>query len=255
MNRALPSSMPRPGTVLLFHVRLAAVTPGAVAGLRAWLSPDERSRHERFLDAGAALEFVTGRALLRSRLAALAGTDASAWAIGAGTHGRPFAVGPAGAPTVSFNLSHTRGRVVLAVGHRDELGVDVEALDRRVDVLAVAHRYFSADEVRALHALPATLHRERFLTLWTLKEAYLKARGVGLGLPLGAFGFSFRGGRARVRFEAPIVDDPAAWCFATLDLDASHRVAVAQRGRALHVVAMPVPLETLAGLPSPAGAV
>ena len=95
-----------------------------------------------------------------------------------GETGRPSLAPPFAATGLHFNLAHTHGLVVLAAGRVAGVGVDVEALGKRVR-LEVAERYFSAAEVAELSALPVDARAARFLRLWTLKESYLKATGQG----------------------------------------------------------------------------
>src|SRR6185436_18685723 len=93
-------------------------------------------------------------------------------------------------PRLHFNLTNTRGLVACAVSvAHAEVGVDAEALDRSGETVAIADRYFSTEEVRALRALPESAQRQRFFAYWTLKESYIKARGLGLRLPLDQFSF------------------------------------------------------------------
>src|SRR5690606_33310169 len=94
-----------------------------------------------------------------------------------------------------FNLSHTDGLIACAVSRGREVGVDVEWLDRRGGDIDVADRFFSRYEVQALYAQPPERRRDRFFRYWTLKESYIKARGMGLALPLDRFSFELdRGG-------------------------------------------------------------
>src|SRR5690606_35000212 len=88
-----------------------------------------------------------------------------------------------------FNLSHTRGMAVLAVTRAGEVGVDVESVQRRVELLALSERYFAASEHRRIAQLSGPAQREQFFRVWTLKEAYLKACGLGLRIALDSFAF------------------------------------------------------------------
>jgi 4'-phosphopantetheinyl transferase len=85
---------------------------------------------------------------------------------------------------------------------------------------------FSVAERAALHALPAAAQPDRALSLWTLKEAYIKARSLGLSLPLDGFSFSFDSDPPRISFAASISDTPERWTFRTVDL-LGHRISLA----------------------------
>ena len=122
----------------------------------------------------------------------------------------------AGLDTLSFNLSHSRERFVVAVSRAGVVGVDVEysARSRRVERLMT--RYFSPAEQAALMALPAPLRQARFYTLWTLKESYIKAKGMGLALPLADFSFDIapQGEPLGIAFSGSLDNEsPVPWRF------------------------------------------
>ncbi|MDB4929139.1 MAG: 4-phosphopantetheinyl transferase [Myxococcaceae bacterium] len=247
MTGVIPPAPPGPGEVLVCCVEIPrALPPETTARLRAALPDDERARHARYGHEGAAGEFLCGRALLRAALSAWSPVAHDAWRFSLNAHGRPAVEHPAS--EVFFNLSHTRGLVALALGRDPAVGVDVERLDRAVRPLEVADRFFSPDEVAGLRALPDARHRDRFLALWTLKEAYIKARGMGLALPLREFSFAPDDEPVRVRFAPSLDDDAARWRFARVDLDSGHRVAVAARVERLSVRVLRVDLAALAAL-------
>jgi 4'-phosphopantetheinyl transferase len=101
--------------------------------------------------------------------------------IAAGAHGKPFVDSPA-APC--FNVSHSHGLAVIAVTAGFEVGVDLELVDDRVDVAAIARRFLSKEEAAALAALAPAARRTAFFRLWTRKEAHAKASGTGLTVPV-----------------------------------------------------------------------
>jgi 4'-phosphopantetheinyl transferase len=161
----------------------------------AMLSAAEKQRWQRFLQAGDRDRFLHARALTRTVLARYLGdVEPAALAFSQGSWGKPTLAHSAHAQGRQermpfFNLSHTRGMAVLAVTAAAEIGVDVESIDRRVEVLALSERYFSAREHEQILQLSDRQQRERFFAVWTLKEAYLKARGLGLRLALDSFSF------------------------------------------------------------------
>jgi 4'-phosphopantetheinyl transferase len=194
-----------------------------------WLTlfdSDERDRLARTSHAARRREFIVAHALLRLMLAALTGAPATAFRFARGDKGKPALVAPAGLQAVQFNLSHTDGCVVCAAGLGGELGVDVEAAGRKVN-LAVADRYFAASEIAWIHGLPEARRPAGFLRLWTLKEAWIKAIAKGLTQPLQDFAFSFD--PLAVRFAPAIGADPADWRFARPDIGPAHLAALALR--------------------------
>jgi 4'-phosphopantetheinyl transferase len=127
-------------------------------------------------------DFLVARGIVRSVLGAYLGIPPADVRIAAGANGKPFVDSPA-AP--AFNVSHSHGLAVVAVAAGFEVGVDLELVDPRLEVGAVARRFLSADEAAYLSQLVPAPRTSAFLRLWTRKEAYAKAIGDGLTLPIG----------------------------------------------------------------------
>jgi 4'-phosphopantetheinyl transferase len=141
-------------------------------------------------------------------------------------HGRPEIAHPSLDRPLRFNLSHSGGIVACVLGEAQQIGVDVERLDRPPIDPRVIRRYCSEPEQAALAEMPEALRHERFLELWTLKEAYVKARGTGLTLPLRKVSFDVGvEGPGDVSFNG--IDDEARWMFAHTRLEPRHLLAVA----------------------------
>ena len=151
----------------------------------ALLSGDERERAARFRYEVDRSRFVTGRAMLRRILACYVGCDPASVPLVYGEFGKPALAGSAGP---FFNLSHSQDVGLLAISGR-EVGVDVEHPSGQVDD-QVAERFFAGDEVEMLRSLPPGSRMRAFLSCWTRKEAYLKAKGGGLRFPLDRFAVS-----------------------------------------------------------------
>jgi 4'-phosphopantetheinyl transferase len=202
---------------------------GLLQRYAAMMSPDERARHERFMFVKDRHQFLVTRGVLRTLLARYTGAEPRACAFASNAYGRPALMGGA---TVDFNVSHTRGLVACAIARVPEVGVDVEDIERGAFSRDIARRYFSAAEADALDAVPEAARVSRFFDYWTLKEAYIKARGMGLSLPLDGFSMHpAAGGPPRIRFTATIEDDPQSWQFEQFEPSARHRLAVAVRRR------------------------
>jgi len=114
---------------------------------------------------------------------------------------------------IRFNISHTDGMVVCLVSTENEVGVDSELFSRASRLLALAPTVFARQELDELAALPSADRGERAVILWTLKESYIKARGMGLALPLDGFAFRFETGRVRLEVDPALQDDGAEWQF------------------------------------------
>lgn len=200
----------------------------ALAGCRARLTREDLARLEQARFDRNRPARIIGWALARTVLSRHADVAPDAWRFRDGQHGRPDIVGPAGAPPLRFNLSHAAGLVACAVTLADAIGVDVENVRRRTDFASIADRFFAPSEAAALERLSHADRPMAFFEYWTLKEAYLKARGAGISLPTAQVAFECSPDRAPVASFGPAIgDDPAAWQFAHLRPTPTHVVAIA----------------------------
>lgn len=204
------------------------------------LSPDETARASRFRRAEDRDRYVVSHAALRLILGR---------ALGASPAGIGFTQGPAGKPELAgawsgalrFNLSHSGSRALVGLSRRDAIGVDVEALRPMPDAARVARSYFAPDEASALAALTDNERDLAFMTVWTRKEAVVKALGAGLSVPLNRFSVSLPPRPPRILSAAAGLLDPGA--FSLLHLEPGPgtlgAAAVASAGVALHLAALP----------------
>lgn len=220
--------LPARGQVQLHVLPEPAVLAAATAQrFSGWLSPDEQERWQRFRLEGDRQRFLLARALVRSVLAAYVQQLPQALQFARNRYGKPELVQVDADPAqhLKFNISHTQGLLVLAVTLADEIGVDVESTTREAEMLALAERYFAASEVSMLRAAAPLQLRELFFRLWTLKEAYVKARGLGLQLGLDSFAFGFDPALQPALLQAT-GDDAGRWsCFSLSHAD-EFRIAV-----------------------------
>lgn len=163
-----------------------AVTRPELEALAASLSDDERARAAGFALEAARRSFIVTRALLRRALSRYADVAPAAWVFVRGPHGKPGLAGAQAALGPCFNVSHTPGLVLCAIAGSD-VGIDVQNGTRPPP--GVSERYLSERERAALAAAPEGERSARFFERWTLKEAYVKARGLGFTLPLAQIGF------------------------------------------------------------------
>ena len=165
------------------------------------LSPAERARAERFVREADRWRFVISHGALRSILGDYLGLPAAALVFGSLGSGKPFLVS---APEVHFNLSHSAEFAVVAVA-RTPVGIDIEQIHPFEDESDIASRSFSTAECDALKSLTEAERLSAFFRCWTRKEAYVKARGDGLSIPLDSFSVSLTGrltGVTSLRFRA-----------------------------------------------------
>lgn len=201
------------------------------------LSADELQRMRRFVRAEDAHLYLVSHALLRLTLSRYADAPPESWQFEANEYGRPQIVAPECGKALQFNLSHTRGLAACGVRWGGLVGVDVENAGRPSSGVDVASHYFSPQEAADLRAAPLAERAGRFFDYWTLKEAYLKARGVGLSLPLADFSIHLGGSGPPLGGVAPISisfaprldDDPSQWQFALFHPTPQHALAVAIR--------------------------
>lgn len=192
------------------------------------LSPSEKARRDRYLYERNRHEYKVTRALVRTVLSRYAPVDPAHWLFDAGSHGKPFISGPSIDIPLCFNLSNTNGLVACIVALNRELGIDVEERARAARALDVADRFFAPQEVRALNALPQTERPLRFSAYWTLKEAYIKARGLGLAIPLDQFAFRLEPGRTpAIEIDARLNDDANRWQFLCMKPTRGHFLSAA----------------------------
>jgi len=236
--------------------------PAAEEACAALLDDAERARAARFRFDRHRREFLATHALTRVALSHAHPLPPHAWRFSVNKYGKPSSIPECG---LRFNQSNSVELAVCLIARPNarpgarpitgiatnpgaaaaevgpaaavDVGVDVESFARAEEIVPLAPRVFSAVERAQLDALPITARPDRALSLWTLKEAYIKARGMGLSLPLDGISFLFDGPQAMrfeaIRFEvAPGVDDDhERWRFCRFD-HAGHRIALAVEANA-----------------------
>lgn len=195
---------PGPGEVRLWTVRLDR-EPGR---LPPWLSDDELERAGRFVRLEDRRRFLCGRLALRRVLGRWLDVAPAQLAFSYGELGRPGLASPS--IDLSFNLSHSGDVGLCAAGYGVQVGVDLEHQDRLTDYEPLIRSFFTPGEAATVDALPPSARRGRFLTLWTAKEALLKAWGRGLSGGTDAFELEVVDDQARL-LSVPDDLDPAQW--------------------------------------------
>ena len=192
----------------------AVTDPTVLARFELLMNSTERAQQQRFRFADDRLRYLVTRALLRTVLSTYAPVAPADWEFTLNEYGRPGISARHGLSNLSFNISHTKGLIALAVSRRFEVGIDVENTALRPAPLEVAGQTFAPTEVADLDSMAPDLQHERFFTYWTLKESYVKARGMGLSLPLDRFSFSFPlPRRIHLGIAPELEDDAAHWRF------------------------------------------
>jgi 4'-phosphopantetheinyl transferase len=161
------------------------------ASFRGFLSEDELLRAGRLRNSRSADRFTVGRGILRALLGWYLESRPERLVFSYGPHGKPELAGGL-QKRLSFNVSHSGSLAVFAVANGFEVGVDVEEIHPINDLKATASIFLSPDELAEFEALPAATKMERFYTLWTCKEAILKALGSGFSSPVSNILETFR---------------------------------------------------------------
>jgi 4'-phosphopantetheinyl transferase len=217
----------KPGVHVWLAPEALADDPASAARLRSLLSDEELAQQQRFGADSPRRQHLVARGLQRTILSRFVPEVAPRdWRFGRGESGRPF-IAREHAIELDFNIAHTNGMVAVAAGWDLRLGIDVEAFARRRN-LEIARRYFSAREIAGLAALPPEDQPRRFLELWTLKEAYLKAIGTGIAGGLGSMTFDLDAGA--ISFERAADPEASRWRFHQWPAAQTHLLAVAWLG-------------------------
>jgi 4'-phosphopantetheinyl transferase len=210
------------------------------------LSADEQERHKRFVFPRHQHAFLVTRALVRYTLAEYTGLSPDSLVFEANEYGRPELVGHDLPYKLRFNVSHTDDRIVLLVNREYDAGIDVEDSTRVKSPTQIAEHFFSEAEVKGLFALPEARQRERFFAYWTLKEAYIKARGMGLAIPLRHFSFLLdeTPGSIGIAFADALDDVPSHWSFGLWQLTETIKLALAFQQPGMLSACLPIRVVT-----------
>jgi len=193
------------------------------------LTDEELALMSRLFYARHRHQFLVTRALVRTCLSAYFQVEPGDWRFGKNGFGKPEIGFPENAGSVRFNISHCDGLIICGITRHHDIGVDVEDAKRftRTSFESLSN-YFSATETADMARLPVDQQQLRFFDYWTLKESYIKARGMGLAIPLAKFSFRFEADRLNAFETHPdLDDDAAAWQFWRISRDDRYRIAVA----------------------------
>ncbi|BEU94500.1 hypothetical protein ACDW_02050 [Acidovorax sp. DW039] len=222
----------RSSDVAVIALWFCALQPLAGSPLlpRYWrmLHAQEQTQYLRLRRPADRLRYLVTRALVRTVLSEQAAVLPEQWQFGHTPHGKPVVTGPAGLPAgLDFSVSHTDELIVLALHRQGSVGVDAERWQGRTPPFEVTPVLLTPAEQQALSSLPACDQALRFFQYWSLKEAYVKALGMGLSHPLTAFSFRFDSPGALQFFsdEGGGVCGGARWCFWQLEVQ-GHCIAV-----------------------------
>ena len=195
------------------------------------LAADERARAERFYFQKHREHFIAGRGLLRDILSRYLDRDPDQLRFCYNAYGKPSLTEETSAEGICFNLSHSHEMALYALTRGREIGVDIEYFRPDVEAEKLAERFFSPREVAVLRALPEHLRKEGFFNCWTRKEAYIKAEGQGMSIPLSTFDVSLTPGEPAALLRTQNhPQETSRWSLQALNPAPSYAAALAVKG-------------------------
>jgi 4'-phosphopantetheinyl transferase len=213
----------------LWRIRLN-IDSDTVGRLEGTLSPEEAERAARFYFQADRDRFIVSHTSLRQILARYLQCDPGQLRFFVNEYRKPFL----DRGRLEFNLSHSGDFALIAIGRARKVGVDVERIRTDFETEEIGRRFFSQSEMSELQSLPADQRKRAFFSCWTRKEAYIKAQGMGLTLPLDSFDVSLSPGQPAVlRATRPDSEEAARWTLLSLNVGSDYAAAVAVEGQHL----------------------
>jgi len=224
MAQDIPSVPPLKGDVHVWHCTTA---PDSLEMCLDLLSVSEKQRAHAFGNADKMATFICARAMLRRVLASYLHCGPSDIVLDETPRGKPI-LGTLHNPKLSFNLSHSAGQIAVAITKIGDLGIDIEAEHNRGRHAQLIDRFFADEEKAMWHALPLPDQKRGFFQLWTLKEAVIKATGLGLGQRLDSFCVDWQSAPPQLLWDDR--DDNSLWHLESFQTPQGLHGAVALRG-------------------------
>jgi 4'-phosphopantetheinyl transferase len=205
---------------------------GSELVIKLWniLAPDERNRADRFYFEKERIHFIVARGVLRDILSHYLDTPPQNLEFSYGPFGKPELKGRVARKHLRFNISHSHGLALYAITNNREIGVDLELIREESGSLDIADRFFSPQEILSLRELPREVQSTAFFNCWTRKEAYLKARGVGIPYRMERFTLGLAPGEPAVfRSSEEHPGEVSTWFLMELPVSESYASALVCR--------------------------
>jgi len=224
MEEVQPYHFTTSSEIHLWLLPIGEVPPDYFPEFHQLLSPEEQKRNQRYVFEKDRICHLLTRVFIRKLLAAYLAVAPSELQFEENNHGRPALIWPDGKSKLNFNLSHAGKMIVCGVVQEGTIGIDVEPIDREVKI-HLASSFFAKIELEELSKLPPEQQKEHFLRLWTLKEAYIKARGKGLAIALDSFAFYNFEEKGMCFWEQFSEESKGHWSFFSLKPLLGHKIA------------------------------
>jgi 4'-phosphopantetheinyl transferase len=226
------------------HVYQVSLDPSGVqlSRLESLLAPDEREWVRRLRFDHDRTRYIVGRLWLRWLLAVHVEGRPAEIRFLPGPHGKPALAPPHDDGGLHFSASYSGDIALFALARNIEVGVDVERVRADVDVEQIAASFFARDEREVLHRLPPDARVRAFFTCWTRKEAYVKALGTGLSLPLDSFDVAPGLDGGAVSEQWSIMGPAGEWSVRDVEVEAGYAAAIAVEGRPDRIPRAAVPI-------------
>ena len=198
--------------------------PASVKQLESTLSAEESQRAARFRFPEGTKRYIIAHGSLRDILARYLDSEPGQLSFSTGEYGKPVFEDH----KLEFNLSHSSDFALVAVTRERKVGVDVECHRPDLEHEKIASRFFSPNEVAKLITLPLEQRIIGFFNCWTRKEAYIKAHGLGLSMPLDSFDVSLTPNEPAILQTTRLDQEEAArWTLVSLDVSSGYAAAIA----------------------------
>jgi 4'-phosphopantetheinyl transferase len=205
--------------------------PASLRALETTLAPGEQARADRFRFPQDRNAFIATRGILRELLGKYVSRAPAELLFDYGDRGKP-SLHASSDQSIQFNVSRSHDLALLAFAAKRSVGIDVELVRPDFAATEIAQRYFSPQEIEELKSLPPQSLAEGFFLCWTRKEAYVKARGEGMQIPLNSFGVSLTPGQP-ARLEST---DSARWSLHSITPDPRYVGALVAEGKDPRIV-------------------
>ena len=216
-----------PNQVDVWRIRLD-LPPASVERLESTLSADETQRAARFRFPKGRKDYTVAHGSLRDILSRYLQCEPRQLSFSIDEYGKPRLE----SHPLEFNISHSGDFALIAVTRECKVGVDVELHRQDLEHEKIVHRFFSSNEIAELMALPAEQRITGFFNCWSRKEAYIKAQGLGLSLPLDSFDVSLTPNEPVIlRATRPDTQEAARWSLISLDVGSGYSAAVIVEGK------------------------